>query len=68
MAQVEMAMTHAVYETEPESKGAHAIGNVAISLFAEKSFDSISINEIAMVAGVSKQSIVGASLYEKVVR
>lgn len=50
-------MTNAADETTLESEGARAILDVAIRLFAEKSFDAVSMNDIAKSAGVSKANV-----------
>ena len=44
-------------EITPESEGACAILEVAVRLFAEKSFDAVSMNDIAKAAGVSKANV-----------
>jgi len=50
-------MTNSADEATSESEGARAILNVAVQLFAEKSFDAVSMNDIAKAAGVSKANV-----------
>ena len=50
-------MTNAINEAATESEGARAILNVAVQLFAEKSFDAVSMNDIAKAADVSKANV-----------